>query len=44
MSNVILYSRVSTTDQKEHGHSLRAQKQALYSYCEYSGYNVIGYY
>ena len=31
---VLLYSRVSTDDQAQNGHSLRFQKDALYKYCE----------
>ena len=38
---VILYSRVSTTDQKDHGYSLADQEARLEQYCEMLGYTIV---
>ncbi len=38
---VILYSRVSTTDQKDHGYSLADQEARLEKYCELNGYTIV---
>ena len=39
--NVILYRRVSTTDQKENGNSLSTQKHSLRGFALENGMNVI---
>jgi site-specific DNA recombinase len=39
--NVIGYARVSTSDQKENGHSLQYQEDAIVKYCKSKGYNLI---
>ena len=38
---VILYSRVSTTDQKDHGYSLADQEARLEKYCELNNYTIV---
>lgn len=38
---VILYSRVSTTDQKDHGYSLNDQEVRLKAYCQSEGHEVL---
>ena len=37
----VIYRRVSTTDQKDKGHSLPEQKDALHRFCEVSGIQVL---
>jgi site-specific DNA recombinase len=44
MKKVALYSRVSTLEQKNEGHSLEAQKNALENYATAMGYTVVGHY
>ncbi len=39
-----LYSRVSTSDQKDNGYSLPQQKTFLYDFCERNGIEVLGYF
>lgn len=39
--NVIGYARVSTSDQKENGFSLKLQEDAIIKYCKNNGYNLI---
>lgn len=39
-----MYSRVSTTDQKDNGYSLPQQKKYLHDFCERSGIEVLGYF
>jgi site-specific DNA recombinase len=41
MTRAITYSRVSTREQKEQGYSLRQQREALRSYCEEQGWQVV---
>ena len=41
MKNVIIYTRVSTENQKEKGFSLRHQKEQLENYCQQSGYTIL---
>lgn len=41
MKNVIIYTRVSTDEQKEKGFSLRHQKEQLENYCRQNGYNIM---
>lgn len=41
MKNVIIYTRVSTENQKEKGFSLRHQKEQLENYCNQNGYNIL---
>ena len=38
---VILYSRVSSTDQKDHGYSLNDQQTRLESYCRSEGFEIL---
>ncbi len=44
MKNVIIYTRVSTEEQGEHGYSLASQLERLQKYCKYKDYNIIGHY
>jgi DNA invertase Pin-like site-specific DNA recombinase len=39
--NAIIYTRVSTTDQKEFGHSLTMQKELIYDFCKKNEINII---
>ncbi|WP_420851018.1 recombinase family protein [Polaribacter marinus] len=39
--NAIIYTRVSTTEQKEFGHSLDMQEDLLYSFCQKNEINII---
>jgi DNA invertase Pin-like site-specific DNA recombinase len=41
MKNFIIYTRVSTEEQKEKGFSLRHQKEQLENYCNQNGYNIL---
>lgn len=41
MKNVIIYTRVSTENQKEKGFSLRHQKEQLENYCQQNGYTIL---
>ena len=41
MRNVIIYVRVSTEDQKEHGYSLDSQRELLILYAKKQGWNVL---
>ncbi len=41
MKNVIIYTRVSTENQKEKGFSLRHQKEQLENYCHQNGYTIL---
>lgn len=43
MKNVIIYTRVSTEEQKAN-FSLRAQKERLVTYCKIKGYNVLAHF
>ncbi len=43
MKNVIIYTRVSTEEQKTN-FSLRAQKGRLENYCSRNGYRIVGHY
>jgi site-specific DNA recombinase len=38
---VIIYSRVSTTEQADHGYSLADQEARLMQYCNLRGYNIV---
>lgn len=42
MKTAVTYSRVSSAEQREHGYSLRQQRQALRDYCEREGYEIVG--
>ena len=42
--DVIIYTRVSTEDQKENGFSLQDQERRIRKYCDEQGYNVIAHY
>lgn len=42
--NAIIYSRVSTEDQKKNGHSLPFQEAQLIRYCNAKKYNIVGQY
>lgn len=42
--NVILYTRVSTEEQKESGYSLQYQHKSLVKYCAMKNYTIIGHY
>lgn len=44
MKNVIIYTRVSTSEQKQHGYSLRYQKEQLENYCSQKEYRIIAHY
>ncbi len=39
--NVIIYSRVSTDEQAQHGYSLDYQEETLRRYCEFKNYNIV---
>lgn len=41
MSNVIIYTRVSTDEQADKGFSLRHQKEVLELYCKQKGYGIL---
>ena len=41
MTNVLIYTRVSTDDQAEKGYSLADQQQRLEKYCDAKGYEII---
>jgi DNA invertase Pin-like site-specific DNA recombinase len=41
MTNVIIYSRVSTDEQAQQGFSLDYQQETLTRYCEFKGYNIV---
>lgn len=41
IKNVILYTRVSTDEQAQQGHSLRHQRDVLQRYSDLKGYNVL---
>lgn len=42
--NAVIYSRVSTDEQKESGFSLQDQERRLREYCRRKGYNVVAHY
>lgn len=44
LTRAIIYTRVSTEDQKENGFSLQDQKARLLKYCQQNGIEVIGHY
>lgn len=44
MKNVIIYTRVSTSEQKAHGYSLRHQKEQLENYCMQKGLRIVAHY
>lgn len=44
MENVIIYTRVSTTEQKENGYSLRHQKEQLENYCNQKGLRIVAHF
>lgn len=44
MKKVALYSRVSTLEQKERGHSLEAQRKSLDKYATAMDYTIVGHY
>lgn len=44
MDSVVLYLRVSTSEQKDYGYSLQYQKEALLRYCEIKNLNVLAIY
>jgi site-specific DNA recombinase len=44
MKNVVIYSRVSTDEQKEFGFSLQDQERRLVAECERKGYKVLKHY
>lgn len=44
MKNVIIYTRVSTENQKEKGFSLRHQKEHLENYCHQNGYTILSHF
>ncbi len=44
MKNVIIYTRVSTDEQKEKGFSLRHQKEQLENYCHQNGYTIMSHF
>lgn len=39
--NAILYRRVSTTDQKQFGNSLNAQRESLRDFCDKKSMNIV---
>ena len=41
MTNAVTYSRVSTQEQRQHGYSLRQQKEALRAYCLGEGWEIV---
>ncbi|MEP7170313.1 MAG: recombinase family protein, partial [Bacteroidota bacterium] len=41
MKNVIIYSRVSTQEQADHGFSLNDQECRMEQYCKIQGYNIL---
>ena len=41
MKNVIIYSRVSTDEQAQQGHSLEYQEETITRYCKSRGYNIL---
>ena len=41
---VVIYTRVSTDDQKEHGFSLQDQEQKLRKFCSQKGYEIVAHY
>ncbi len=43
MTNVILYCRVSSDEQKDNN-SLKVQEEYLMNHCNYHGYNVVNVY
>ena len=43
MTNVILYTRVST-DEQNNGYSPLDQKEKLYQYCQVNNLNIVGFY
>jgi len=42
--DVVIYTRVSTEDQKENGFSLQDQERRLRQYCRQKGFNIIRHY
>ncbi len=42
--DVVIYTRVSTEDQKEFGFSLQDQERRLRQYCKQHGYNILKHY
>jgi site-specific DNA recombinase len=44
MKNAVIYQRVSTDEQKEHGFSLHDQESRLKKHCAQKGYNIIKQY
>lgn len=44
MKKAVIYSRVSTEDQKENGFSLQDQEERLIKYCRQKGYQLIKHY
>lgn len=44
MRRVVLYIRVSTREQAEHGYSIEMQKERLLAYCKAMGWLVVGIY
>ncbi|MCY1660903.1 recombinase family protein [Chryseobacterium sp. SL1] len=44
MKHAIIYTRVSTSEQKQHGYSLRAQKEQLENYCSQKDYRIVAHF
>ena len=44
IKKVVVYTRVSTTEQAEEGYSLENQERECRAYCEIRGYEVVGVY
>ena len=44
MKNVIIYTRVSTDEQRKSGYSLQYQEESLIKYCQIKKYNIIKHY
>ena len=42
--DVIIYTRVSTEDQKENGFSLQDQERRIRKYCDEKGFDIIAHY
>ena len=42
--DTVIYTRVSTDEQRDHGFSLQDQKEQLIRYCEREGFNIVKHY
>jgi len=44
MQTAVIYTRVSTDDQRDNGFSLQDQEKRLKDYCKQKNYQIVGHY